>query len=188
MDYSELLMKRRSIRDFEKREVPEDVIREIISESCMAPSAGNRQPWKFIIINNREVIKRLSDESKKNILAAIEADPNSPSKQYREIMKLEEYNVFYNAPCLIIIVGPRKNPLTRVDCALLASYFMFSAVQRGLGTCWINLGSDIRDPALLSEIGMPPDHLIVAPLILGYPKEIPAPTPRNEPDVLKYIS
>ncbi|MBW2635868.1 MAG: nitroreductase family protein, partial [Deltaproteobacteria bacterium] len=71
-DFFELLKTRRSIRQFEDREVSLETIREIIRESCLAPSAANRQPWKFIIIQNRNFIKRLSDKRKKNILAFIE--------------------------------------------------------------------------------------------------------------------
>jgi len=59
-DFFDLLKKRRSIRDFEAKEVPLDLIIEIIKESCLAPSAENGQPWKFIIVNNKEWIKKLS--------------------------------------------------------------------------------------------------------------------------------
>jgi nitroreductase len=58
---------------------------------------------------------------------------------------------------------------------------MLSAADRGLGTCWIDLGSVIRDKNLSAEIGLPDDHVIVATIILGYPKAVPARPPRNEP-------
>ncbi len=100
-DFFDLLKKRRSIRDFEKREVPLDLITEIINESCLAPSAENGQPWKFIIVNNKEWIKKLSDESKRNILAYIEEDPDIPIKKYEAVLKDKNFNVFYNAPSLV---------------------------------------------------------------------------------------
>ena len=65
VEFYELLKKRRSIRDFEDKEVPLEIIREIVNESCLAPSAANGQPWRFIIVKNKVMIKRLSDESKK---------------------------------------------------------------------------------------------------------------------------
>ncbi len=67
--FIELLNKRRSIRHFEDKGVSLEIIRKIIKESCLAPSASNGQPWKFIIVNNKDLIKRLSDESKKNLLS-----------------------------------------------------------------------------------------------------------------------
>jgi nitroreductase len=187
-DFSDLLKKRRSIRDFEEKEVPLDLITEIINESCLAPSAENGQPWKFIIVNNKEWIKKLSDESKRNILAYIEEDPDIPIKKYEAVLKDKDFNVFYNAPSLVYIVGLKKIRTLQVDCALAAGYFMFSASERGLATCWIGLGMNIQDSGICKHIGMPADCQIVAPIILGYPKRIPEPPERKEPQILKVVS
>ena len=187
-DFFELLKTRRSIRDFEKREVSLDLIQEIIRDTCMAPSSGNGQPWKFIIVNNREKIRRLSDESKKNFVALIEKDPSSPLKKYEAGLRSKEFNVFYNAPCLVFIGGDRALLSLQVDCALAASYFMFSACERGLGTCWIGLGRFINDPELRKFIGMPAEYQIVAPVILGYPSTTPVEAVRMEPQILKVVS
>lgn len=51
----------------------------------------------------------------------------------------------YDAPCLIYIAGQKDSISLDVDCTLAASYFMFSAADRGLGTCWVDLGSVIKD-------------------------------------------
>ena len=83
-EFSELLRKRRSIREFEDRQVASEAIEEIIKESCSAPSSGNGQPWKFVIVNSKEWLKKLSDESKKNLLADIEKDPGLYVKRYEE--------------------------------------------------------------------------------------------------------
>ena len=186
-DFSELLKKRRSIRDFKDKKVPLEIINEIIKESCMAPSSGNGQPWRFIIVNDKDVIKRLSDESKKNILLHIENNPDSPSKKYEAALRNPTFNVFYNASCLVFIVGPKQIRSLYVDCALAACYFMFSASNRDLGTCWIGFGTNIHDPDLLRLIGMPEDHEIVAPIIIGYPKSIPDIPERMEPQILNIL-
>jgi nitroreductase len=187
-DYFELLKNRRSIRDFKDKKVPQKLINEIIKESCMAPSSGNGQPWRFIIVNDKDVIKSLSDESKKNILFHIENNPDSPSKKYEAVLRDPDFNVFYNAPCLVFIVGPKQIRSLYVDCALAACYFMFSASNRDLGTCWIGFGTNIQDTDLLNLIGMPEDHKIVAPIIIGYPKNIPDEAERMEPQILKILS
>ena len=188
MDYAELLEKRRSIRDFEPKDVSIETINDIIKESCLAPSSGNRQEWRFIIINNREVLRRISDECKRNVRQEIEEDPGTYMSRYKDVMKSERHNVFYNAPCLILILGPKDNHSLEIDCTLIASYVMFSSVTRGLGTCWIGMGNYIRDSALLDEIGMAEEYKIVAPIILGYPKRILDPAPRKDPQILKVIS
>jgi len=188
VDYFKLLKKRRSIRDFEDKEVSLEIVKEIIKESCLAPSSGNGQPWRFIIINNRDMIKRLSDESKKNLVSEIEKNPDSPRKQYEVALRDPSFNIFYNAPCLIYIAGHKSIQSLQVDGALWACYFMFSATARELGTCWIGLGAHIEDPELLNQIGLPEDFRIVAPIIIGHPISIPAPSERMEPKILKGLS
>jgi nitroreductase len=187
-DFFKLLKTRRSIRDFEETEVPLGLITEIIKDSCLAPSSGNQQPWRFIVVNNKEWIRRLSDESKKNVLSYIEKNPDAPSKKYETALRNEDFNVFYNAPCLVYIVGHKDIRSVHVDCTLAACYFMFSAASRGLGTCWVGLGSNIRDPEMLEGIGMPEDCQIVAPIIVGYAKRIPVAPERNEARILKIVS
>ena len=93
VDFFELLKTRRSIRWFKDEEVETGLIREVISDSCLAPSASNEQPWKFIIINNKEMIKRLSDESKHTLLTGIKNAPDSPASKYEETLKNDAFNV-----------------------------------------------------------------------------------------------
>ncbi len=76
----------------------------------------------------------------------------------------------------------------QVDCALAASYFMFSAADRGLGTCWVGLGTNIQDAKIREHVGMPKDYRIVAPIIVGYPKNIPGRPDNREARILKVIS
>ena len=187
-DFSALLKKRRSIRDFKDKKVPLEIVNEIIKESCMAPSSANGQPWRFIIVNDTDLIKRLSDDSKKNIISDIEMNPDSPLKKYEAALRNPAFNVFYNAPCLVFVVGPKQIRSLHVDCSLAACYFMFSASNRDLGTCWIGLGTNIQEPKLLNLIGLPEDHAIVAPLIIGYPKNIPNIPERIDPQILKILS
>jgi nitroreductase len=187
MDYNELLKKRRSVRVFTDGPVATETLKDIIKESTLAPSSGNNQPWRFVIVNDKAMMKRISDESKKNLLARIEADPGIYIKRYESALRNENYNVFYNAPALIILTGARDYRNLLVDCALCAAYIMNAAAARGLGTCWINLGSDIRDAGLLRELGITPDLAIVAPLIVGHPQGVPPAPKREEPVILKVV-
>jgi nitroreductase len=188
MTFSKLLQNRRAIRDFQPKDVDLDIIKEILKESCLAPSASNGQPCQFIIINNKQTMKKLSDESKKNLLQDFAENKALLTSNYEARLKNESFNVFYNAPCVIYVVGAKSVYSLDVDCALAASYIMFSAAQRGLGTCWVALGSYIRDPKIKAELGIPNDCRIVAPVIIGYPKAIPAPSERNAPNILKIVN
>ena len=188
MTFSELLQNRRSIRDFQQKDVPLETIEEIIKDSCLAPSAGNGQPCNFIIISNKEMMKKISDECKKNLLNDFAKHPSAFSERYEAKLQDEKFNIFYNATCVIYVAGSKDVPSLDVDCALAVSYLMFSAAQRGLGTCWIGFGINIRNHKIKEEIGLPNNYRIVAPLVIGYPKEIPAPLERKEPQILKIIS
>ncbi len=189
MDFEDLLLKRRSIRDYKDKAVPLEIIHKIIEDSIKAPNSANQQPWRFIIINDMALMKRLSDSSKAAMIEDIESEPDSPRKAFLERLRDEDMNVFYNASCLVYIVGQDGNYSLDVDVGLLAAYFMLSASSRGLGTCWIGMGRHVRDKGLLDEIGLPEGYRIVAPIILGYPKgNIPDMNPRNEPGVLKVVT
>lgn len=93
MDYSELLIKRRSIRNFEDRPVPVDIIRDMIRESTYAPTASNTQGWKFIIINDQSVMKRISDECKRTLLARMQDNPGDYAVRYEQLMRNKDYNI-----------------------------------------------------------------------------------------------
>ncbi len=185
MDFFKLLQTRRSIRDFEQKEVPLQLVKDIIKDACMAPSASNRQPWGFAVVRDMELMEQLSDASKRGLLNQIRMIPDHPMKSYEMHLADKAFNVFYNAPALVYITGPADLPSVEIDCALAASYFMLSAAARGLGTCWIGLGAHVTEPDLLNRLGVPKDHHIVAPIILGYPKSIPAPLERIRPRIFK---
>jgi nitroreductase len=65
---------------------------------------------------------------------------------------------------------------------------MFSAAARGLGTCWVHQGSQIRNLEILKALALPESCNIVAPIIVGYPKSAPDVPARNQPEILKVIS
>lgn len=188
MTFQELLKNRRAIRDFQDKAVPLKIVEEILQEATLAPSASNNQPCRFSIVNCKNTMKALSDESKENLLDDFAKNKTSLNPSYVDVLKDVNFNVFYNAPCVIIISGSTSVGSLDIDCALAASYIMFSAASRGMGTCWIALGAYIRDPQSKALLGIPDGCRIVAPIIIGYPKEIPAASERHAPQILRVIS
>jgi nitroreductase len=188
MTFSELLQKRRAVRDFEDKEVSLKIVEEILQEATLAPSASNNQPCRFAVVQCRKAIKNLSDESKANLLRDHNDKKINLNSVYVSLMQDNNFNVFYNAPCVIFIAGAKSVYSLDVDCALAASYIMFSAAARGLGTCWVALGANIRSPELMAELGISENSRIVAPIIIGYPKAIPAAPERRAPEILRIIT
>ncbi|MCX7982604.1 MAG: nitroreductase family protein [Syntrophales bacterium] len=187
MDFEELIKRRRAIRDYLPKEVPLSIIHDILDDTRFAPSARNGQPCKFVIVRDKTWISRLSKESKASLLKKIKENPTSPLATYASILSDDGFNVFYNAPCLILICVPKDLASGDYDSALAAAYLMFSAANRGLGTCWIGLGSHLENPDTLKDLGIPSDHRIAAPIILGYPKEIPPASDRHDPIILNIL-
>lgn len=187
MDYQELLKNRRSIRDYLDEQVDISLIKEILKDACLSPSACNLQPWRFIIIQDKILMKRLSDECKKSFLKEIEKDSACFVKRFENSFKNPNFNIFYNASSLVMIVGKKDHPTLREDLALCAAYFMFAATYRNLATCYIGLAEEINNLVLKKEIGIDEKEEIVVPIIIGYPKNIPAASQRMKPNI-KVIS
>ena len=188
MDFYELLEKRRSVRNFEDKEVPLELINEIINDTIKAPNAGNMQLWRFVVVNDKKWLKKISDANKKGFLADLDSNPNSPWKAYEAKFRDENFNIFYNAPALLYIVGTAKMQTIVEDCTLAGAYFMLSAAARGLGTCWVVQGKFIEDKEILAELAIPENYKIVAPIVFGYPKKVPSMPPRKDPKFLMMIS
>lgn len=185
MDYKDLIKNRRSIRNFTDKKVPVEILHDIIQDTILAPSACDLQPWRFIIIQNVELMKRISDDCKKNILEQIRNDPTCFQKKFENTFKNPKYNIFYNANTLVLICSV-EGLFQNVDCSLAASYFMFAATERNIGTCWIAWGKNILDTKIKEEIGLSKDLKIIAPLIVGYPAAIP-PLPKRKPVIVKEV-
>lgn len=183
MEYQQLLKNRRSIRDFLDKKVEFSLINEIIKESCLAPSACNLQPWRFIVIQDKNLMKKLSDESKKSFLKQIEKNPVCFAKRFESSFKNPDFNIFYNASSLVLIVGKKDHPTLCEDLALYAAYFMFASTSRNLGTCYIGLAEEINKLSLKKEIGVEENETIVVPIIIGYPKNIPKASLRADPNI-----
>ena len=131
MTFAELLKNRRAIRDFQEKEVPLDIIKEILQESCLAPSASNGQPCRFSIVNCKNTIKALSDESKENLLDDFAKNKTALNPGYVDMLKNKNFNVFYNAPCLIYVIGSTAVRFSgiglRAGCKL---YHVFGGIKR----------------------------------------------------------
>jgi nitroreductase len=186
-EFSQLLSDRRSVRNYTDEKVDVAVVRELVKVSTLAPNSGNRQPWRFSIVNDRDLIRRISDESKRHVLTAIAEDPSSAWKRYEGALENPDFNVFYNAPCLVLIFGDAGLRSIHVDCALAACYFMLAAADRGLGTCWVDLGGQIRDRELMEIVGLSETDALVAPIIVGWPAAVPKAPARKEPEIVEIV-
>jgi nitroreductase len=180
---------RRAVRDYRPDDVPDDILRELIKAGTYAPSAVNRQPWRFVVIKDRDMICRLSARAKKMLLENAEKATDPHVKQLLNAMRMPEFNIFHNAPVLVLIFAAPDAYSPEYDCALAAENMMLAARSLGIGSCWIGFGMPLgSDREVLDELKVPANHKLIAPLIFGYPvKDLQAAPKRNEDVVLNWV-
>ena len=176
---------RRSIRNYSDRVVPDELIERLIDMGIHAPSALALFPWSFIVVKDKGMMKRISEYVKPQILAELKnAKRVGMTQRYLDMVGEERFSIFYNAPCLLLILGKNDAPISDVDCALCAQNIMLAAHSMDLGTCWIGSARHLaKNPGLVEELGIPDEYHLVSSLVLGYPAEKPEKPARPEPSV-----
>jgi len=170
---------RRAIRDFEGRTPGRGLLTDVVTDAVQAPSSVNRQAWAFTILTDRARLEEAAREAKAHALANM---PAQTPDELRRFLADPDFHIFYNAPALIVISATLPDPMVAEDCCLAAQTLMLSAYARGLGTCWIGFAEGwIRSEEGKRRLGIPAGHIPVAPLIVGHPRERPAPTGRKAP-------
>lgn len=182
MDINEAISGRRSVREYTAQAVDEQTIRSLIDAAVLAPSAVNQQPWTFTIVRDQDLLERISHDAKSHMLANMPASPQS--EHFRLLLNDPKFHIFHRAPVLILISASAQGPWIIEDCALAAENLMLAAYARGCGTCWIGFAqSFLNTPDGKKALGLPAAWAPVAPIVVGYPKTAPPPTPRKEPEI-----
>ncbi|HEX2987030.1 MAG TPA: nitroreductase [Chloroflexota bacterium] len=188
MELLEAIKGRRAVRSYADTPVARETIEELIGAAVLAPSAMNSQPWAFGVVTGREMLLGYSDRAKAALLAIMDQLP--ALERYRARLSNPDFNIFHGAPALVVIYAkPGAGVAPETDCALAAQNLMLAARGQGIGSCWIGFARVLFDsPELKRELGVPAEYRVVAPIILGYPKgDMPAPTPRNAPEMLFWV-
>ncbi len=171
METLECIKSRRSMRKFINKNVPEEIIIKLIEAGKCAPSADNRQPWKFYIVKDNII---------KAELAALD----------------DEYNKQIIPSCdfiLIISVDLKLSPVCWIeDGALAAQNILLACHNLGLGAVYLsgfNLNKSEDHQAVQKAVKMPNDIMPVAMLLIGYPdpsEKIGKKTFKNNKDLIEY--
>jgi nitroreductase len=148
MSLVDSILTRRSIRRYEKRDIPEDVLVQILEAGRQAPSAINRQPVRFVIVKDPEVKKGLCNSI---------------------------FNRFVNNAPLVIVGCADVNSLMTgkwaiIDAAITMQNMVIAAWILGAGSCWIGAFDEKKVKELLK---IPEKWKVVALVTLGYPAEHP---------------
>ena len=170
---SECIRTRRSTRLFAKKELPRELVEQVVEAGRYAPSGGNNQSTHFLVIRDREVLDHLAKMAEE-AFAAMEETPEM-YKSLRNSVRASKkggYVFHYNAPVLIVTANQKNYGNNIADCACALENMMIMANDLDLGSCWINqLRWLNEEPALvkaLQELGMMEEERVYGALALGY--------------------
>jgi nitroreductase len=200
MDLFDAIQGRKSIRRFKQTPVPDEDIRKILDAGRWAPSANNTQPWSFIVITDKAVLKNMAEAVREMIDRMIPFAENEKQAQRLAAYKSNYYTFFENAPIVIAVcMGAydagtdtllarmgysaedikRLRPLPGLQSVAAAIQNMLLAVHAlGYGSCWMT-GPLVAQDAFEKIVGLGKDRSIAALLPVGVPDEDPPARPRK---------
>ena len=154
----DLLRRRRSVRRFENRPVPHDLLRQALDMARWAPSGANRQPWHFIVVTDDGARRQLADSARAALF-----DLNAHLREAGAV--------------IVACSDPRVSKWHLYDVSAAVMCLLLALQSLGLGACWVGMFDEARVKQLLDI----PAALRVAALVpVGYSAERPAPSPRLE--------
>jgi nitroreductase len=190
MNMLNVIKSRRSIRLFESKVPPKEVIRECLEAATWAPSGSNQQPWDFVVATGEELGK-ICDIIQENFAERMKgidpfADLPEPCQKRQEeifatLMQISQSEGvdpmsvfqkslrFFEAPVGIYFVTyKRKDSLYRLSTAAALENFLLAAQAQGLGTCWLNVVIVCQED-IKKHLGISEDKEILGGVAVGYP-------------------
>ena len=196
----ELVMKRRSIRNFKTDDVPDELIKKILEVARWAPSGANSQPWEFVVIKDRAVKERIREiilEALRNV-RKMELTRAKEAQHPNANRNPEDFG-FKDAPVYIIVLGDPRARAAQVLASQdtpnsyvsgLSNAFLYmhlAAAALGLGSQWISASGHPLSQALIKqELGVPGGFDIYDMFVLGYPAASPKPRKVRELETMTH--
>ncbi len=173
MNVLQVISDRRSHRKYEDRQLPEDVLRTILTAALESPSARNRQPWHFSVCQNPALIQAVHD-------AAAREMGKGGSPRFAD----PDFQMFYHAPTVIFIFGEKDNPWTQVDCGIAVENIALAAEGLGIGSVILGLPKPAfegeKAAELKEKLCCPERHDFVIAISLGYAADTKDAHEKNE--------
>ncbi|MFN7209546.1 MAG: nitroreductase family protein [Aggregatilineales bacterium] len=171
---------RRSIRRYAEQPVPPDVVVRLLEAASWAPSAHNRQPWRFAVLGTPEARRKLAAAMGERLRADLSADGASPELIERDVSR--SYSRISGAPLAVVIClsmadmdrypDARRNQAEYLmavqSTAMAAQNLLLAAHAEGLGACWLCAPLFCPD-VVRAALDLPDDWQPQALITLGYP-------------------
>ncbi len=176
---------RRSVRAYDEKPVPKELVNAIIDAGNEAPSAMNSQPWRFVVIEDAAAKKKLLAAAVPKAKAMTEKVKDVDPERYEMIKKRYAElpdPVYYSAPVVVFVIG--NGAYAAHSCPLACENMMLAAHSLGLASCWVGFGAMVTDdPEVRQLLDLKEGDAIFGPILLGYPKGQPQRPPKKDPKV-----
>lgn len=188
----ENIIKRRSIRSFEERQILPEEIGLILKAAVYAPSGSNQQKCRFTVIQNKEKLDELNTILKEGFLAMDIPENAYPALKAAKVKASDpNQNYLYHAPTLIIITNEKNNRNAMADSAMAQQNIFLAAQSIGIGSCYINqptwLAEDRKVNEFLRDLGVPEGHAVCCSAAVGYPKGAIPEAPKRRGDAVAFV-
>lgn len=172
------IMTRRSIRKYKEEQITEDDLDTILLAGSFAPNGMGTQSWKFTAIQSPSAMKKVNETIRQTLLSIpIVKETHPYVASLIEKAKDENANYIYNAPTFIIVSHLKDNGNAMADSALALGNMMLAANSLGIGSCWVNQLPGLTHMPLirelLTEFGVPDNHIVYGSAVFGYAAEEP---------------
>ena len=144
----ETILDRRSIRKYKADPIPQELLQQVLEAAVYAPSARNRQPWHFVVVEGRDRLEALT--------------------------QVHPYTtMLHQAPCAIVVCGDLtvSEQFWTADCAAATQNILLAAKALGLGSCWCGVENTAVSPKLAQLLALPQEVRPYSLIALGYPDE-----------------
>ncbi|GAA0123239.1 MAG: nitroreductase family protein [Clostridium argentinense] len=175
---------RRSTRSFLPEQIKESELNAILEAGIYAPSATNKQPWYFTVVQNKDLIDRLNYSFK-------EFAKKSDNAYIRKFGNNDKFHVFYNSPTVILVSGEISNKYASIDCAAAVENMLIATESLGMGSCWIGLIEYLLNSEdgkeFVDELKIPEGFRQIHAIALGYKNNNLVNTPERRENTITYI-
>nr|NQU93296.1 nitroreductase family protein [Bacteroidota bacterium] len=169
MNFPDLVKQRFSARRYKDQPVEKEKLTRCLESARLAPSASNSQPWKFVVVDDPELVQKVAVET------------------YSQIVSFNKFT--HQAPVIVVFVMEKPKIITQIggriknkeypliDIGIAAEHFCLQAEEEGLGTCmlgWFN------EKPIQKLLGIPPGKTIGLIVTLGYPNYEKRPTKKRK--------
>ena len=187
MTVHEAIHARRSVRAYAPATLDRATIGALLHAAVRAPTAVHLEPWAFVVLQDREALRRLSDRAKPLFVEELHRAHLDRGGHALDVFARPEFDIFYGAGTLIIIGVETGGPFAAADCWLAAENLMLEACAMGLGTCVIGSALvALQQPDVKRDLGIPAAFEPIAPIVVGVPSGSTPIKPRKPPRIVAW--